>query len=369
MSAFLQLDKHGQSLWLDYIDRNLVSHDGLKLLVDAGLKGVTSNPTIFHKAITSTSDYDDQLRELMEADHEIDEISLYHWLTTQDVQMAADILRGVYDSSGGADGYVSLEVPPDLAYDTEATVKAAQNLWNEIKRPNLMIKVPATKQGLPAVERLIAGGINVNVTLLFSVSRYQEVLQAYLRGLEANPEPGFIASVASFFVSRIDTKIDQKLEQIGSPEALALRGRIAIASAKLAYQHYQEITQGPQFKTQQQRGNRAQRLLWASTGTKNPNYSDVLYIEQLIGAKTVNTVPPATLDAFLQHGTVRATLEMDIEAAKRDLDNLAKLGIDLAEVTQQLEQEGVASFLDSYQQLLAAFTEKRFVVAKDFAGT
>jgi transaldolase len=259
-------------------------------------------------------------------------------------------------------------VPPDLAYDTEATVKTAQNLWNEIKRPNLMIKVPATEAGLPAIERLIAGGINVNVTLLFSLSRYEQVVETFLRGLKANPEPTSVVSVASFFVSRIDSKVDQALTQAGTPEAMDLRGKIAIANAKLAYRHYQEVLQSEAFKTQRARGARSQRLLWASTGTKNPDYSDVLYIDKLIGANTVNTVPPSTLDAFLHHGEVRATLEEDIDIAERDIHALETLGINLDEITQQLEKEGVASFLDSYQQLLSAINQKRYAVAEDFTG-
>ncbi len=360
MSAFLRLADHGQALWLDYIDRNLVVNGGLKELVHAGLRGVTSNPTIFHKAISSTPEYDEQIRDLLQADHDIDRLGLYHWLTLQDIQIAADILRPVYDSTKGKDGYVSMEVPPALAYDTEATVHSAHDLWRGINRPNLMIKVPATLEGLPAIERLTAEGINVNATLLFSVERYQKVLSAYLRGASANPHPERIASVASFFVSRIDKKVDQALERIGSPQALALRGRIAIANAKLAYQHFKQSRWPDKVPPQ--------RLLWGSTSTKNPAYSDVMYVEGLIGPDTVNTVPPETLDAFLQHGEIGHTLEADLDIAQRDIDALKPVGIDLDEITQQLEREGVAAFADSYDQLLAALDEKRSAVAKDYAG-
>ncbi|MEW5755328.1 MAG: transaldolase [Pseudomonadota bacterium] len=369
MNRYLELLEHGQSLWLDYIDRNLVINGGLKALVDEGLRGVTSNPTIFHKAVLTGEEYDEQIRELVAADHEIDELLLYRWITLQDIQMTADILRGVYDSSGGEDGYVSLEVPPDIAHDTIATVRTAQQLWNEIQRPNLMIKVPATREGLPAIERLLAGGINVNVTLLFSTARYEEVLQAILRGLTANPEPRFVATVASFFVSRIDSKIDPLLAQTGSAEALALQGRIAIANAKMAYQIFKRFCQSAAYKEQRNRGARIPRLLWGSTGTKNPAYSDVLYVEQLIGPHTVNTVPPGTLDALLHHAEIRSTLDADLEAARRDLAALQKLGIDLAAVTQQLEVEGVASFADSYTKLLAALKHKCLTATQRFAGS
>ncbi len=369
MNRYLQLLEHGQSLWLDYIDRNLVINGGLKALVNQGLRGVTSNPTIFHKAVLSGHEYDEQVRELVAADHEIDELLLYRWITLQDIQMAADILRGIYDSSGGEDGYVSLEVPPDIAHDTKATVKAAQQLWNEIQRPNLMIKVPATREGLPAIERLLAGGINVNVTLLFSTTRYEEVLQAVLRGLAANPEPRFVATVASFFVSRIDAKIDPQLAQIDTPEAKSLQGRIAIANAKMAYQIFKQFCQSDAYKAQRNRGARIPRLLWGSTGTKNPAYSDVLYVEQLIGQHTINTVPPNTLDALLHHADIRSTLDADLEAARRDLAALRQLGIDLETITQQLEVEGVTSFADSYSKLLAALKHKCLTATKLFAGS
>jgi transaldolase len=368
MAELFELFRRGQSPWLDYLGRSLLVDAGLKRLVNAGLRGVTSNPTIFYKAIAGSDDYDDTIRDLMQADHDISAGDLYRWLTIQDTQAAADTLRGIYESSGGTDGYVSLEVSPHLAYDTEGTVEAARHLWQAVARPNLMIKVPATREGLPAIERLIAGGINVNATLLFSVPRYQAVAEAYLRGLVLNPEPGRVASVASFFVSRIDTKVDKILNEIGSAVAQRLKGRIAVASAKAAYDRFKALSQTEAFATQQARGARVQRPLWASTGTKNPAYSDLLYVESLIGPNTVNTLPPHTLDMFVLRGEVRDTLETDVDAAHQDLAELHALGVDLDQLTQELEQEGVAAFADSYDRLLKALRERLLVVAQEYAA-
>ena len=369
MADIFELFRHGQSLWLDYLGRSLLVGDGLERLVGEGLRGVTSNPTIFYKAIAGTGDYDDTIRDLLQADHEISAGDIYRWLTIQDTQAAADILRGVYESSRGTDGYVSLEVSPHLAYDTEGTVEAARHMWRAVARPNLMIKVPATLEGLPAIERLIAEGINVNATLLFSVSRYQAVAEAYIRGLVLNPEPGRVASVASFFVSRIDTKVDAILDEIGSAKALRLKGKIAIASAKAAYSRFKALIETEAFVRQQARGAHVQRPLWASTGTKNPQYSDLMYVEGLIGPITVNTVPPDTLDMFMEHGEVRATLEADMDAAHHDLAELQTLGVDLDPLTLELEKEGVAAFADSYDRLLKALREKRNAVAQEYAAT
>jgi transaldolase len=368
MSNMLALQKVGQSMWLDYIDRNLLVDGALEALVDEGLSGVTSNPTIFHKAITSDSDYDDVIRDLMQADHEIDARTLFEWLSIQDAQLAADILKPVYDRSDGQDGYVSIEVSPHLAYDTIGTIEAARHLWRALRRPNVMIKVPATRQGLSAIERLIADGINVNATLLFSIDRYAEVFQAYIRGLAMNPQPAQVASVASFFVSRIDNKIDPMLEAIGSPEALAVRGKAAIACAKLAYARFKQLTEEEGWDQERRRGARVQRLLWGSTSTKNPAYSDVLYVESLIGPQTVNTVPPHTLDAFQAHGEVRrGTLEQDIERARRDIERLESLGIRLKRVTDDLEMEGVEAFAASYDALLGDLAGKRVSVTREYA--
>lgn len=370
MSKMLRLySEFGESTWLDYVDRNLVTRGGLKTLIDGGLRGVTSNPTIFHSAITGSGDYDDAVLDLMQADHEIPVTGLYEWLTVQDVQMAADLLRPVYDSSGGTDGFVSLEVSPHLAYESEETIEAARHLWQVVGRPNLMIKVPATIPGLPAVERLIAEGINVNVTLLFSITRYKEILNAYLTGLKLNPHPERVASVASFFVSRVDTKVDAALDAIGTPRARELKGRIALANARMAYGHFREFFASPAFEIVRRRGARPQRPLWASTSTKNPDYSDVLYVEQLIGSGAVATLTPDTLDAFEAHGSIRATLEEDLDAARSDLHALDGLGINLARITDDLEHEGVRKFADDYDRLLAALKQKRQSVAEHYADS
>lgn len=369
MADIFELFQHGQSLWLDYLGRSLLLDAGLKRLVNTGLRGVTSNPTIFYKAIAGSGDYDDSIRDLLQADHEIAAADIYRWLTVQDTQAAADILRGVYEGSGGMDGYVSLEVSPHLAYDTEGTVQAARHLWRAVDRPNLLVKVPATLEGLPAIEHLIAEGINVNATLLFSVSRYQAVAEAYIRGLALNPEPGRVASVASFFVSRIDGKVDAILDEIGTAKALRLKGKIAIANAKAVYERFKVLFRTEAFARQQAREARVQRPLWASTATKNPQYSDLLYVEGLIGPDTVNTVPPQTLDMFMQHGAVRATLEMDVDTACRDLAELQTLGVDLEPIALELEREGVAAFADSYDRLLEALHKKRNAVAQEYAAS
>lgn len=364
MSRILTLYReYGQSVWLDYIDRNLLRHGGLETLVSEGVRGVTSNPTIFHKAIGGSGDYDESIRDLLQANHQIDDGTLYEWLVVQDAQLAADILAPVHVSSEGLDGYVSLEVSPYIAHDSARTVKEARHLWRAVNRPNLMIKVPATRAGLPATEQLLAEGINVNNTLLFSVERYKAVLETWRRGVSRAAQPAKIASVASFFISRVDSKVDAALDEIGSSEALALKGRIAIANARVAYRHFVEAITSEPFREQQKRGARPQRPLWASTSTKNPDYSDVMYVEQLIGLDTVNTLPPATLDAFEAHGELQATLEVGLTAARRDLERLGKLGIDLAALSDELEQEGIRKFTDAYDQTLNTLDEKRFKVA------
>ncbi|MDT8321744.1 MAG: transaldolase [Xanthomonadales bacterium] len=369
MSRILTLYReYGQSIWLDYIDRNLLLRDGLKTLISEGLRGVTSNPTIFHKAIGGSTDYDEPIRDLLQANHQIDDGTLYEWLVVQDAQMAADILEPVYVSSEGLDGYVSLEVSPYIAHDSALTIKEARHLWRAVNRPNLMIKVPATEAGLPATEQLLAEGINVNNTLLFSVERYKAVAETYLRGVARAAEPAKIASVASFFISRVDSKVDAALDEIGGSEARALKGRIAIANARMAYQHFIDTVASEPFQAQEQRGARPQRPLWASTSTKNPDYSDVMYVEQLIGPDTVNTLPPATLDAFEAHGELRATLDVGLKAAQRDLETLGKLGIDLWALSDELEQEGIRKFMDSYDQALNTLDEKRFKVAQRYAS-
>ncbi len=359
MNPLKRLQEHGQSIWLDYIRRTLITSGELKSLIEKdGLRGMTSNPTIFEKSINGTADYDESLRRLLETGGATRVEDVYEALAIEDIRMAADALRPVYDDSGRADGYVSLEVSPKLAHDTEATVAEARRLWEMVDRPNVMIKVPGTPAGVPAFETLIAEGVNVNVTLMFSLKHYEDVAWAYVRGLERCRHPQKIASVASFFVSRVDTLADKALEANGSRGALALRGRIAVANAKLTYKRFQEIFYGDPFAKLKNRGARVQRPLWASTSTKNPAYRDVLYVEELIGPDTVNTLPPATLEAFREHGNVRRTLTEGVDEARSQIEQLEKLGIVLEVITEQLQVEGVAAFAQSYEALLESLEAK-----------
>jgi len=359
MNPLDTLHELGQSVWLDYIRRDLVIGGDLARLIGEGIRGVTSNPSIFEKAVAAGDDYDADLTSFIAADSCIDPPALFERIAVTDIQLAADALRPVYEATDGGDGYVSLEVSPNLARDTAATTAEARRSWKAVSRPNLMIKVPATTEGIPAVEQLISEGINVNVTLLFSLDDYEQVAQAYLRGLAAAADPSRVASVASFFVSRVDTAVDRLLEDIGTPAALFLRGTIAVANAKLAYRRYQELFEGPDFDELRSRGARPQRVLWASTGTKNPAYSDVLYIEELIGPNTVNTVPPATLSAYRDHGTARGnTLTEDVDAASDAIAQLGVVGVDLAAVTADLQEQGVEAFMNSFHTLLHALYEK-----------
>jgi transaldolase len=348
-------DEHKQAVWLDFIERDLLTGGGLaRLIADDGVRGVTSNPSIFQKAIEGGGPYDEAVGDLLAADPEMETMALYEALAIEDIRHAADILKPVWSSSGGEDGYVSLEVSPRLAAETDATVVEARRLWKAVDRPNLMIKVPATAEGIPAIERLIADGINVNATLMFSLADYEAVATAYLRGLEKAAEPAAVASVASFFVSRVDTMVDAALEAIGSDEALALRGQAAIANAKLAYKRFEEIFRGAGFSALAARGARVQRPLWASTSAKNPAYSDVVYVEELIGPDTVNTLPVATLEAYRDHGEPRETITKDLDEAHKVFEALTALGIDMDEVTSELQVKGVAAFAASFDQLLAA---------------
>ena len=348
-------EEQGQAVWLDFIERSLLVGGGLDSLVEGdGVRGVTSNPSIFQKAIEGSDAYDAVVDAVIRENPNTTTTGLYEALAIEDIRAATDILRAVWETSSGGDGYVSLEVSPRLARDTEGTVVEARRLWRTVDRPNLMIKVPATAEGIPAIERLIGEGINVNATLMFSLADYEAVAHAYLRGLEACAEPAGVASVASFFVSRVDTKVDKELEAIGTEDALALRGKAAVANAKLAYRRFEEIFRGEAFAPLAVRGARVQRPLWASTGTKNPAYSDVLYVDELIGPETVNTLPVATMDAFRDHGCVRATLREDLAAAEATFAGLAALGVDLDAVTAELQVEGVAAFAASFEQLLAA---------------
>lgn len=364
----------GQSIWLDYIRRQMVVGGELGRLIEKdGLRGVTSNPTIFDKAIAGSHDYDDAVRELARAGTTAEEI--YLRLAVEDVQGATDLFRKLYDDSEGRHGFVSLEVSPRLAHDTAATLAEARRLWKAVDRPNVLIKVPGTREGLPAIRQLIGEGINVNVTLLFGLPRYREVAEAYLGGLEDRAADGGpldrVASVASFFLSRIDVLVDRLLEKKheaggkGAGRALALRGQVAIASAKMAYQIYKEVFGGERFARLAARGARTQRVLWASTSTKNPQYSDVKYVEALIGPETVNTVPMETLDAYRDHGHPEARLEQGLDEAERAFRDLAELGIDIDAVTQQLENEGVDKFVKPFDELLQTLKKAAKEAAAD----
>jgi transaldolase len=331
----------------------------LASLVADGIRGLTSNPTIFQKAIGGSNLYDAQILEVLDADPGASAATVFEALAIRDIQGAADILMDVYDDSDATDGFVSLEVSPHLAHDTAGTIADAHRLWGRVDRPNLMIKVPATPAGVPAIEDLTAAGINVNSTLMFSLDNYVAVATAYVRGLEKAAEPTGIASVASFFVSRVDSKTDDALEKVGSDEALALRGKIAVANAKLAYRHYRDIFGDTRFGALAARGGRPQRVLWASTSTKNPAYKDVLYVDDLIGPNTVNTLPPATIGAFTDHGTIDANaLTKDVAEAEAQIDALADLDIDFGQLTDDLQAEGVDSFSESFDDLLATLTDK-----------
>jgi len=354
----------GQSIWLDYVRRDMLSSGEFKQRIEQGVTGVTSNPTIFEKAITGGTDYDKGLLALAQAGKSVTEI--YEALVVEDVRAAADLLRPIYDGTGGADGYVSLEVSPLLAYDTDSTIAEARRLFATLDRPNIMIKVPATPEGIPAIRRLISEGINTNATLIFSLDTYQEVREAYIAGLEERAQTGKdvsrVASVASFFVSRIDTAVDALLEehiQQGHQELKGLLGKAAVASAKLAYQAFRSTFSSERFSALQARGARVQRPLWASTSTKNPAYSDLLYVEPLIGPNTVNTMPPATLTAFLEHGQVEATLEQGVPEAKQTLKALSAASISMEQVTAKLLADGVRLFIESFQKLLANIEEKK----------
>ena len=358
-----KLQALGQSIWLDYIRRDLLSSGELRRLIEEdGLRGITSNPAIFEKSITGSHYYDDDIRTMALEGKDVK--AIYEGLSQQDVQRAADEFRPVYNSSDGADGYVSLEVNPHLAHNTAGTLEEARQLWVALNRPNVFIKIPATAEGLPAIQQLISEGINVNVTLLFGLPRYRQVAQAYIAGIEARAAQGkpikTVASVASFFVSRIDALVDPLVEktiaQGGHKADLArkARGQVAIASAKMAYQIYQEIFGGDRFKKLATQGARVQRLLWGSTSVKNPDYSDLKYVEALIGADTVNTVPVETLDAYRDHGDPKIRIEEDVERAGQLLARLPELGINLDAVTQQLEDEGVEKFTKPFDKLMAA---------------
>src|SRR4030088_3414025 len=374
MNPVKALESHGQSVWLDFLARGFVAKGDLKKLIDTdGVKGVTSNPSIFEKAIGSSDEYDGAIgKALKKGDRPIAE--LFEHLAVEDIQHAADVLRPVYDELKGEDGFVSLEVSPYLAMDTKATIAEAKRLWKDVKRKNLMVKVPATPEGLPAIEHLIGAGISINITLLFSQKVYVQVAEAYLAGLgkyiAGGGDPSHVASVASFFVSRIDSAVDKQLDEkvakandpTEKARLAALKGQVAIANAQLAYQDYKKLFSGPRWQKLQAKGAKPQRLLWASTGTKNKEYRDVLYVEELIGRNTVNTVPPATLDAFRDHGKVRDSLEENIDDARRALAGLEKSGISLDAITAELVRDGVKQFADAADKLYGAVSYKRATV-------
>ena len=362
-----ELGTLGQSLWLDYIRRDLIASGKLRRLIEEdGLRGMTSNPSIFEKAIADSHDYDDDIRAIAFSGKGAE--TIYETLSQHDVQNAADEFRTLYDRTDGKDGYVSLEVNPHLAHETKGTIEEARRLWAALDRPNVLIKVPATANGLPAIQQLISEGISVNVTLLFGLPRYAQVAEAYIAGLEARAAQGqplkHLASVASFFVSRIDALVDPPLEKLiaqGCKESDLARkahGQISVASAKMAYQHYKEIFACDRFRKLAAKGARVQRLLWASTGTKNPNYSDVKYIEALIGPDTVNTVPLETMDAYRDHGEPKARLEHDVKEAQWLLEQLSELGIGIDNVTRQLEDEGVEKFIKPFDKLMETVAQR-----------
>jgi transaldolase/glucose-6-phosphate isomerase len=363
------LEAEGQAVWLDYLDRGFLAEGGLaRLIEEDGLTGVTSNPSIFEKAIGHGNDYDEQIAQLVRGG-ETDLAAVYERLAVTDIQAAADALRPVYDRLDGADGFASIEVSPALALSTQGTIDEARRLWAAVDRPNLMVKVPGTREGVPAVRALTTEGINVNITLLFAIDMYQAVAEAFLAGLEDRVAQGRdisrMASVASFFVSRVDTAIDGKIDArvaAGGDDAAALsalRGRVAIANAKLAYQDYLELIGSDRWRALARQGARPQRLLWASTGTKDPAYSDVYYVETLIGRDTINTMPPKTVDAFRDHGTVAPTLTADIAGERHVLAEADRLGLDLAGVTSDLVTEGVEKFSDAADALLTAIGKSR----------
>ena len=360
MTKLHELADFGQALWLDYIRRSFIEQGDLGDLVESGLRGVTSNPSIFEKAIAGSNDYDEALREL--SDKYESPQKIYEALAIRDIQMAADVLRPVYDETGGDDGYVSLEVSPELAHDTEGTIEEVRRLFQAVDRPNVMIKVPATAEGIPAVQTLIGEGINVNVTLMFSLEQYDQVAEAYIAGLEeldaSGGDVGQVASVASFFVSRIDVKVDRMLDEVDDRAADRLKGTIGIANAKMAYQRFKATFEKERWERLEEKGARLQRVLWASTSTKDPSYSDTLYPDNLIGPHTVNTLPPATLNAFRDHGTVALTLETQLVTERARLEQLADLGIDLDEVTDQLLEEGVEKFRKPFTDLMDSIAEK-----------
>jgi transaldolase len=374
MNTIQRLAELGQSIWFDNISRGMMTKGELAALVHKGLRGVTSNPTIFDKAISGSSDYDDQLKRLLKHSPDMKPGGIIEMLMIKDIQDAADVLKPVYDQTNGGDGFVSIEVSPGKAHDTDATIEEARRLWKSVQRKNLMVKIPATREGLPAIEQMLSEGININITLLFGLDRYREVADAYVASLEKRLTAGksidHVASVASVFVSRLDTLVDEMLQTkiaAGGPDARPLRellGKVAVANTKIIYQAFKEIFSGRRWEMLKASGAHMQRPLWGSTGTKNLAYSDLLYVDTLVGPHTVNTVPPKTWEAILDHGNPRLTIEEDITDARATLDALREAGIDLKQVTEKLERDGVAAFKKSFDDLSRSLEEKK----GEFAG-
>ena len=355
-----QLSDNGQSVWIDFLSRPFVEDGDLAGLIDQGIKGVTSNPTIFQAAIAEGDSYDEQLREILKDETEPKEVFLK--LAVRDIQGACDLFKGVHDEGSGRDGWVSLEVDPNLAHDTDGTIAEAKRLVELVDRLNLFVKIPATKEGLPAIEEAIAAGIPINVTLIFSLDRHREVAEAYLRGLERLAESGGdlskVASVASFFVSRVDTEGDKRLDAIGGHDEL--KGKLAIANAKLAYQTYKELFAGERWEALEAMGASSQRCLWGSTSTKNPDYPDTIYVEQLVGPETVNTMPRELVEAVLDHGEIRAnSIEEDLDGARKLIEDLKAAGVDYDDVVDTIEREGVEKFAKSFDELFSDVESKR----------
>jgi transaldolase len=350
-----------QSPWLDNLQRSYLTSGELIALRDRGVRGLTSNPSIFQKAIAGSADYDDQFRDLAADEHPV--IDDYWEMVLADIHGACDVFSRVYDETDGLDGYVSVEVDPSLAHDTDGTTTAARDLHERLHRRNLMVKIPGTADGLPAIRQMISEGRNINVTLIFSLDGYADVMEAYIAGLEqlaVDPDADLssVASVASFFISRVDTEVDRRLDAIGTDDALALRGKAAVAQGKLAYRQFQETFSGDRWEALAARGARVQRPLWASTSTKNDAYPDTLYVDQLIGPHTVNTLPENTLEAFADHGTLARTVDADVDDAQRVWQSLADVGVDMNDVAAQLEREGVDSFTKSFDELIATLEQK-----------
>jgi transaldolase len=360
-NPLIELEKCGQSVWLDNISRDMLVKGELKRLRDEdGLSGVTSNPSIFQKAMAGGYAYDNQIKEILSGNPDISAGNLFETLAVKDIQDATDVLKPVYDKTNGHDGFVSIEVSPELAYDTGATVTDATRLHRKVGRPNVMIKIPATQEGLPAIREMISNGVCINVTLIFSPTVYEQVVDAYISGLEDRIKKGEsiknIDSVASFFISRIDTAVDKQLEAKGNKN---LQGKIAIANAKLVYQRAKELFGSERFKKLEKEGAKKQRLLWASTSTKNPEYSDILYVEELIGNDTVNTLPPSTLNAYRDHGNPASRIETGLDIAKDQMKKIANLGVDFEAVTRKLTDDGVVLFADSFNELVRAIEKKK----------